>query len=393
MNKRKSVKKKWISMFSLLALISMLLISLAACSSGGTEDEAFSIDNTIIETYLYLPESFGMTHVTDPIHQTIVHEGRIYVCYVIESAENSAPPTIVVKSMLPDGTQISQTKIPLSFDHVDVAALRITDEGNLALILTGIDWTEQGRDSTMLYLEYSPQGVEVMRRELTDLGNMSQIGQAIFTDDGDMLLLASAGSVSHIYLLDNQFSLRGQIELNFGQQMSRLQDGRVVVSSDSDLREVDFSAGGWGETHPLLVTDIRGLYPARDGDLFDLYINDGTILFGYTIATGEKTPILNWLEARVGFGFRSHLNFLDDGRLSLLLSHGDFATEHWRTEHVILTRTPRAELPEYTVITLGVERVGDGTGLRERVAAFNREHRDYQIQLVEYWDGSWETDD
>jgi len=399
------MKQNLIRYAGIFASVLLFFTLLTACGGGDGENREGGIDNTIIESYLYLPESLHMTHVTGLVHSTIVHEGQLYICYVIESAKDSDPPIIVVERMLPDGTQVSQTEIPVSFDHVDVAALHITEAGNLAFILTGITWTEQGRSSTILYLEYTQQGAEIMRRDLTELipqlSDLSHIGQAMITDDGDILLLASADMDAFVYLLDRQFSLRGQMEVSFGQRMSQLRDGRVVISdletnentSHTVLREVDFAAGGWGETHPISVADIRSLYPARADDSFDLYIDDGVSLFGYIIGTGDRTMMLNWVEARVGFGFRSHLNFLEDGRLSLLISHGDFTTEHWRTEHVRLTRTPRADLPDYTVITLGVERVGDGTGLRERVAAFNREHRDYQIQLVEYWDGSWEAED
>jgi len=315
MSKSRLVKKKQVSIFVLLVLILLF----TACG-GNSESGEGGVDNSVIETYVYLSESLSLTHITDPVHSVTVHEGRIYLCYAVESAEDSVSPTIVVEGILPDGTQVSRTEIPTtSFDHVDIATLYITEAGNFALILTGLEWTEQGREDTILYLEYTRQGIQIMSRELTELPGQS---------------------------------------------------------------------GDWIDADSISVPNIRGLYSARDGDSFDWYIDDGRYLFGYTIATSERTLILNWIESRVEFGFRSHLNFLDDGRLSLLVSHGDLATADWRTEHVLLTRTPRAELPEYTVITLGAVRFGDWGTERAAIAAFNRENRDYQIQVVEYLDSS-----
>jgi len=384
------IKQKHILTLTLLILVFLL----TACSNNDNEDFASNdanrttveitggIDNTIIENYIYLQETNRLPHITGFIHNVIIHNGQIYISYINES-------TIIIESISPDGTQISRTEIPTSFDHgIHISALQRTAENNFALIFTGWEYTEYGINATIMYAEYTRQGTEITSRNLTEIlaqeNPVSRAEQALFTYNDDIILLTPTSQIglSIIYLIDNQFNVRGQMEVEAFQPIIQMSDGRLFINDSLSLHEIDFEQSELGESYPLPVTNARSLYPARDIDPFDLYINDGTHLFGYDIETGDKTMLLNWVESGIEFGFSPHLNILEDGRISLITDHGDF---------IILTRTSRAELPEYTVITVGVLFVPDITPLRNQASAFNRENRYYQIQIVEYWDDYWEN--
>ena len=385
--------KKSIPILALFAAILMLVASCTAYSNGENQEGNSHINDTIIEHYVYLPEFLNMAHVTELLHGAILHEGRIYYYYV-RGTNADSEPTIVVASMLTDGTMVSQTEIPGIGTFLDISALHITEEENLALILTSTEWTEQGSDTVVLYLEYSIQGVEIINRELPGLvpqdNNLFYIKQALFTENGNLALLASTDNGSIVYLLDEQFSLRGQMEVGLASAISQTQDGRVIVAvTDSDvsestsLRKIDFAIGDWGEIYPVSMVNIRDMHPAQDGDSFDLYIDDGIYLFGYNIAAGERIPLLNWTETGVGLGAAPHLNFLDDGRFSLLVN-GNFRTDagNPHTEHIILTRTARNDLPERATITLGGFSIP--RDILEQVATFNRTNQTHQIQVKDY---------
>ena len=323
----------------IFTLILLLLVVLTACGGNGEQVQERAeggpalLDNTILETYLYLPDFFPMPHVTAYIQRAILHEGRITYAYV--TAEH-----IVIESMLPDGGDVSRMALPVMGDAADVAALHFTAAGNLALILTCFHWTEVGSDVSVFYVELDPQGREVYRRELEGMapagGGFFHIGEVIFTEDGGMALLIFTDKTTVIYLFDDTLSLRGPLEpLDFPEIMGQTRDGRVLVID----RERD--------------------------------------------AANLPRPILREIDLEAGItGARDHhLNFLDDGRLSLLVSlpEGD----GWYAEHIVLTPRPRGELAEREIITLGGWLI---EGVEEEVIAFNRSSHTHKIQLREYMD-------
>ena len=380
------------------ALILTLLLSLVACGGSG-EDSERVIDHTIIETYIYLPEFSTLAHVSAGIQGAMVHNGRIYYYYMelyFPDRDDTAPDewvlptsTIVVEHMLPDGTNLSRTEIPNAGAFVDIAALSITEAGDLTLLFTDSEGMGPEHRTSIVYAHYNPQGVELTRRELEGIvppnSGRFHIEQALVTKDGGMALLAIVDGRSVVYLLDEDLTLHHQMEPDgFTQVMGQTQDGRVLVVDAPSMREIKLETGTFGDTFPIPTGNIRGLHPARVGDTFDLYIDDGTHLFGYNLTTGAQTMLLNWTEANLAGSQSFHLNFVDNRRLSLLSGNmigGSF--DNWHTEHALLVRTPRADLPEWETLTLGGFYIY--RGVLAQVAAFNRSNQAYQIEIKDYF--------
>jgi len=390
--------------FGIFALAVLFSMSLAACGSNDGEGA---------ETYVYLAEFSHIPQVTGRIQRTAHHEGQIYFAYVnIEFPDESTddetvePPvsTIVLGSMLPDGDLVSRIEIPNVGTIVDIGGIRITDEGNVALIFTDSNWAAFG--TQVIYAHYNPQGVELTRREIPNLvpadATHFQLIQALFMDDGNVALSVDVGVHANvrgsIYLFDEQLSLHRHLYANdanfdmIAAPLGQSQDGRlflVDIEPCSDLgfrfvlREVDFEAGAFGTILPLGVDSPQSLHPAREGDPFDLLIADQSHLIGYNLETGEQIEILNWLDTGASFSLHSHLNSLESGQLSVLTgSQLDVGEDIWQTERNLLTRTARADLP---VITIGA--VLDWTisaEIREKAAEFNRRSQTHQIEFMSY---------
>ncbi|MDR2569092.1 MAG: hypothetical protein LBD23_02180 [Oscillospiraceae bacterium] len=396
----KIMNNKRILTISLLIFISFLLV---ACgdkdinnSDGDNHNTQNSENKSIIENYRFLPEYSALAHVTDFIHRAIVYEDLIYFCYVTGSKDDSDSLKIVVESIKPDGLQVSQIEIAVSFDDVSIAAYYVTKQGNFAFILTGVNWNDSGFDSDVLYLECTPQGAEVISQKFSDITaqttNPFYINKAIITDDGNIVLLAMEQGKTLLFLYDDQLSPLGQLETHITQSICQMQDGRVVIS-DSErsidtthtvLRVIDFSTGGWGETYPISITDIQGLYPAGADEPFDLYVDDGTYLIRYNITSGESTPILNWLETGIKYNFSPHLIIFSDEQLSLLISVGDFSSDIWSAEYLRLIRTARTDLPDVETITLGGFNMRYATDITTQVHWFNALNSTHQIEIVDY---------
>ena len=391
----------YIKHIGLFTIALLLFLTLAACGGGGEADRSprdGAIDHSILETYVYLAEFIPLAHTSELIQGAVVRDGWIYFYYVeLEDgpdAQISPTSTILVERMRPDGQNLSPiAKIPEAGTFVDIAALRFTADGTLGLLFTDTRLLERGSTVTLHYLSYNPQNGEIVTRNLDGIippdSQRFHIDKALFTEEGNLMILATVNQFSAVYLLDENFVLRGQMETPATGIAAQLRDGRVVVyrethagPAQSILQVVDFAAWDWGGAIPFSPQNISRLHPARAGDPFDLYIDNERYLFGYNIATGDQHMVLNWREAG-GIGtLRSQAYFLDDGSLALftMTAREGF---RWDTEFLHLTPTPRADLPDYEIITLGGFYIPRCT--MDQIAAFNRNNQTIQIQVKDYF--------
>jgi len=400
-------KKKRNNIIGLAAAVLALMLLLAACGDGGgggRGSDDVNVNDRIIAEYAYVPTFINMPDVQDHIHGAQTHGDRIYYFYQEWPEQDDSmffdedfdwdtwqPPTpaIVIASVGADGGDPQRTVIQMDAGRPEIAGFRIADAGHFGLLLVNQDWPNP---PTLAYAEFDRQGNEISHQPLNGIvpanADWFHVSQVLFADNGYIVLFASADRGSIVHILDSAFSPVGQMEMDFGRGMVQAADGRVLVfdwEMDGNrpidlLREIDFAAGDWGDSHPISVTNIRAGFPANSGDPFDLLIDDGSHLFGYDIASGERTPLLNWIESELVADWGYHLGFLPDGRLFVLSSRWNM--DGMETELMTLTRTARAELPAREIVTLG------GFGLwgdiRAQVVEFNRTSQTHQIQVRDY---------
>ena len=401
-----------------LVSATLLILLLVACDNETYEQHEVQINNEFFESYAYrfdMDSSYNV-YVSDFIHGTFVHDGRIYFYYVetdVVEAELDVdgnvdidtlePPvsTIIIESMYPDGTRVSRTEIENAGKFISILGFRITEAENFILLFTDSNFAHLGDDIRVIYAEYSPQGIELARHEITGLAQRGNRGfylrQVLFVDDG-MVLLVSTDDSTFLYVVDEHYSVHSQTELDAGTQamipMVQTDEGRVFVyftelsrgTRRSTLREFYTESANWGERLPISGTGIRAMYPASGDTNFDFYIDDGVYLFGYNVEAEEKTTILSWSESRISAGLGSHLNFLENGQISILTDRNIFSDDHYM-ELTILNRIDRVELPDYTIITLGgVDITRRLSHIQPQVTAFNQQSQTHQIEIVDYFD-------
>ena len=405
------MRRKTVRNIGFFALILMLLFSFAACGGGdeadGNQDGPGVVGSAIFDTYVYLPAFSPLAHVAERIQAALVHEERIYFCYVTESA-------IVIESILPDGSSVARTEIPHAGTFVDIAGLRITEEGNFSLVFADTEWAEAGGgEAAVYYAQYTPEGAEILRREIPWRAHpaaiQSHFTQALFAADGSLILVVETWSGDDffrtVHLFDAELSPRAQLDANFPVRpipMAETRDGRVLIADMEPcqwayfrpaLREIDLARGVWGETFlipaGLHAVNIHSLLPAREDSFFDLYIVDARNLLGFDLETGQKTIVIDWMESQLlTAGLELHLGFLDTGQISLLICTR--RGEEWETERALLTRTARADLPEREVITLGglgISHEGMIDSFQAQIMEFNRRSQTHRIEIVDYLRG------
>lgn len=391
---------KKLSPLGIFALALLLAALFTAC--GGARTDSDTDGSELLTTdYVYVAEIIDLQTDAEQIQGSFAHSGRIYYWYtewnhpadVDEDFDwetfEPGPPNLIIESILPDGSDAQRTVIPAPTDSVNISALHITEAGHFAMILMSQERDGSGSRTSVLYSEFGRDGNTILTEELDGIGSGADwfhIGSAVFAEEG-IVILASENHGNTAFVLDNNRRLIGQIDTNFSHILSQTADGRVVVfeqdfDGDSSLRAVDFAAGDWGDTFAISASHIQNLYPAREGDSFDVLVDDGINLIGYNLATGTRTGILNWIETGLAAGWGYHLGFLEDGRISVLHSGWDDARDDWHSELMLLTRASRSDMPER--IVLDMAGVWLPQEIREQVVAFNRQSQTHRIDVQDY---------
>ncbi|MCL2563828.1 MAG: hypothetical protein FWE08_07325 [Oscillospiraceae bacterium] len=363
--------KTYIKRTLYILFIFALILPLAACGSGDNTAGDAGINEDFIGKYIYLSTQLALPELPERVQGT-AHGDRIFYLHTDQDE-------IVITSITADGTDPQMTRISRPEAGAEIIGFRITETGGFAII------TADHERERVLYAEYGTDGREVFTRNLSHIvpqGSWFLVTHAFFAADGRMVLTARTERGDVLCLLGADGTLLGQLEPDAFGGITALQDGRVVAFDGNALREINFAAGDWGETLSFTMSGVQALHPATEAHPFDLLADDGLRLYGYNLTTNERTPLLNWVEAGIA-AQSTDVGFLDDGRISVVVRRLGAPAAI-----TVLTRTARADLPDYTVITLGGLAFNDW--VLDEVVAFNMENRDYQIHVVEY-DENWRT--
>ncbi|MCL2662091.1 MAG: hypothetical protein FWE83_02020 [Oscillospiraceae bacterium] len=415
---------------ALFVIISVLIIALRDRSSVNAEmpDDAFFLDNHILENYIYIAHpAFTLSTSNAPMGMH-VHEDTIYYWYynfapqVVDQGDGSytiiyqfddrngsstvqvpdlsrdevyhwladLDSEIVIEGLNIDGSSTTKIRIAVSGENVSAGGLRINGDGNFAIIISSFD---DESNNTTTYGVYNRQGEVVYKQELIGI-DMSpnttfQIDQVVYADDGNIAIIISNMNDGRLFMIGSDGISRGSLRYNTIQSIMRLQDGRVVAlhryDSDSYLYEIDFEAGDWGDSIALTIPRARNLIQVGENQPFDFLVDNGRNLIGYTLDGNMQTPLLDWLEMRpmaLGYTFAGTLS---DGRPVIMFNpvyYFESRSVTWNTDIFVLTPDLRAELENRTVLTIGG--LDFPMEIQNEVIAFNRENREYQIELREY---------
>ena len=370
---------------------------LAACSNNKQAATEASINTAHTDEFVYVPEIVDIDYMEGAyIHASVMHDDLFYIYY--SGHDKSGRYSDYVAGISSAGEIIKSVEIR-SRGLTQIAGIQITDEDNIAILAMERDIFSNDVSSKICYTEYDFKGNEILRHDFTNQlpqsDNVLPTMRAVFTNDGNIVLSYQHYLDSTIYLLSLDNNTISILDHNLnprGNCVVRLQDDRVLVlDTESDevvLREIDFKGKKWGETYPVIENHMIGMYPVSGDSGFDFLIYDNNNLYGHNLNTGEFTVLLNWMETEI-------LN-IEDALIGLYNDSNIFSITGLRyaaQEMIILRPVPRDGLPggalQKTVLRLGGLRIPDK--IRSAVIAFNRESKDYRIELIDYLgaEGDW----
>lgn len=312
----------------------LYVLSFSACNSEAQMTDFRTDESNFFETYVYLPMQVSLPE-TRELGQSVWSIGeRIYDAHI---GRNS----FFVTSSLTDGSDVIEKEIllPNTFttDHIEQIFLF----GNGYLLFTV--W-----------------------------GNLEPTLYSLNVDDGTI----------------REWSTNSRL-----QDVVILQDSRMAALFESEngfiLRTMDFSSGDWGEQFYLPVSNIINLLSPWEGAPFDFLFNDGNNIFAHQLETGRYFALLDWFEIGLVDSWNTQMGALSGGYLWVLIRNWVEEEANWNTELFLLSPTPRSQLPQRTVITLGGMWLSPD--IRQAVANFNRESLTHQIQIKDYTEHDWQA--
>ena len=250
---------------------------------------------------------------------------------------------------------------------------------------------EPGGDSGEIYRLYKVdfEGNVVLNPDISAMKegmDYFYVNNMFADNEGRVYLLCD----SILYRVDNTGKIDGKLEFeNWVDNAVATADGRILIAYYGDeSREMR-----WLNTDTMELGDklnfgsdvqMDNYNFVVGGGNYDLYMDDSNELYGYNIATGEITELLNWMDSDVD-KYSMNGYYVVDEETILFIYNEDGSGVELGT----LKRTPYDQIPQRTVLTIGGYYLN--YDVRRLVSKFNRTNEQYRITFVDY--SKYSTDD
>ena len=226
-------------------------------------------------------------------------------------------------------------------------------------------------------------------------GEYSRISTLLADKDGNIFALVEGRDDGSILIFSKEGALLSKIDVSgWNNSLVRLLDGTIahggyssMLSFEFSLRKIDISAGALGDKLEA-PSSANKIFSGGAG--FKFLYSDNNSLFGIDSQTGETELLLNWLDSGIDPNEFRNLTMLPDGRIATITSTWDNLTQSSSSSLIILTKVPRTELPNKTVLTLATFHVDQA--LQNAIRKFNNTNPTHTIKVIDYSEFSSDDD-
>ncbi len=297
--------------------------------------------------------------------------------------------------------------------NTGITGLAVLENGDLlALERLFVSWYDGPGEVEMYSEEYyqhqvqqqdyylrrlDPQGQELSCAKLDlDASDLYLDSYTAVDENGNLLLSYQDEQGSGLFAFSPEgqqiCSIRTDSWVN---SLFTLKDGRaaIVLSGPEglQLRVVDSAARQLGETYDI-PSDAYEPFPGA-GSAYDFYYTSGVNLYGYDLAAGESTKILDWISCDVNSDSLQQVYVDGTGAIrSLETSWKENAAgkNTVTTSLLTLEQKPADQLPQKTHLTLAVQYLS--YELRNQIIDFNRHSDTCHIDVADYSEYNTEED-
>jgi len=384
------------------ALVGVMLLSCTAVL-GGCRKKQVPVKSTVDHVYrvtkLEKPE--GMNYA----QQFFAANDRIYMSYRYVDSEAGVRENRTY-SMALDGTDLKQEELsvltaPTSEDentHINVQNFAAAGDGSIWRVLyTSTYNMKTGEASEKHYLQkMTMDGKELLNIDAETLwGPPSDDPNNRVWHYIDFLVPVADGVMftdnQTLYFIGDDGSVKARIDMTemggngWMNSIFSTENGPVLLYSDYSTNKqklslipVNAAAGQLGTPVELDSTVFQNVYNFYSGPGYTFYYGTDEALYGYDMASGTSTMLMNYLNSDITANTVSRLIVISP---DLFISNGyDEVTS--QQELMLMKRVPEEELVPQYILTLAT--LGDVWSAQSDVIRFNRLGTEYRITVKNY---------
>lgn len=365
----------------LICVLLCLILLFSGCESdGGGENSGAML--SAAQGMSYKTVRLELPFAASGIKQALLANGKIYI--IAENRqkyERHTETKTVLYVVGTDGRVLSPTKgVPCG------QSVSPEQEGMIALSF----FADENGEANLLYQRYAyGEGpAKLSCAKIEDSGELSgerQLGVALTV--GSNLQFARIGGDGRIYAgTEENFSIYEQSgKCAFSEDGLRVQDVFPMGASTAVLR--------WTDSGKVLSTvkkngkAVLGAVPVdgaqnifASGGCYGVVAGSSTALFAYEAESGDSVKLFEWLDVNINYDRLCAVLMAEEGG-AFCLGIDDKTGMIFAD---MLTPVSEAELPEKTVLTVGITSTGGFDW--DKILEFNRNNEEYYLKAIFYTD-------
>lgn len=362
----------------LICILLCLALTLSGCSGGENKSSALSA----AQGMSYKTTRLELPFAASGIKQALLANGKIYI--IAENRqkyERHTETKTVLYVVGTDGSAFSPAEgVPCG------QSVSPEQEGMIALSL----FADENGEANLLYQRYAYGGgpAKLSCAKIEDSGELSgeqQLGAALTV--GSNLQFARVGGDGRIYAgTEENFSIYEQSgKCAFSEDGLRVQDVFPMGTSTAVLRWTDsgkvlstVKKNGKAVLGAVPVDDAQNIFAS--GGCYDIVAGSSTALFAYDAESGDSVKLFEWLNVNINYDRLCAVLMAEDGS-AFCLGIDDKTGTIFAD---MLTPVSEAELPEKTVLTVGITSTGGFDW--DKILEFNRNSEEYYLKAIFYTD-------
>lgn len=368
-------------MKKLIYVLLCLILLFSGCESdGGGENSGAAL--SAAQGMSYKTARLELSFAASGIKQALLANGKIYIVAEKRQEKGNYFETETVLYIAgTDGRVLSPTNgVPCG------QSVTPEQEGMIALSL----FADENGEANLLYQRYAYGGgpAKLSRAKIEDSGELSGEGQFdVALTVGSNLQFARIGGDGRIYArTEDNFAVYEQSgKCVFSEDGLRVQDVFPMGTSTAVLRWTDsgkvlstVKKNGKAVLGAIPVDGAQNIFAS--GGRYDIVAGSSTALFAYDAESGDSVKLFEWLDVNINYDRLCAVLMTEEGG-AFCLGIDDKTGTIFAD---MLTPVSEAELPEKTVLTVGITSTGGFDW--DKILEFNRNNEEYYLKAIFYTD-------
>jgi len=357
---------------AMIVVVSLTISLLTGCSKKSVSTLK---DNTIDKEHVFNEEVISLIDENLNLSKYYLANDKIY-------ALNNRESTVELVSLDNKGNASTETTLDLGEDVAPYVEVYTLDaEGNVWYVCNGeeiIELVKCDRTGNILVQTDIAQldpSLSFLDIECDSAGNVYLDGESavyVFNAEGNYLF-----NISEIGYMINL------VRNNKGDVYQCVYDTNTEICKlvSFDLNQQAFSDAINFKCDNKSIYNVKNCYPGKG---YDIYVDNGTSLYGCKLDTGEAVELIDWFDSDIDETVVSGLYAVSSEQIYAICGEDDYKMFEFN-------KVAPENVKEKTVITLAT--TGVDTDLANAVVEFNKQNSNFRIQVTDYSLYSTEEDE